>query len=73
MDLENELTDDEDFLELVNILQEGPRRRRVFRIRQNHFLQWNEQQFLMRFRLSKQTFRFILSEIEPLIALPTLR
>ncbi|KAJ8928921.1 hypothetical protein NQ314_018447 [Rhamnusium bicolor] len=60
-DLED-LTDDEDFLELVK-LEAFPRAPRNFRNRENHFLKWNENEFRERFRLSKETVQLIVDEI----------
>lgn len=59
---ELELTDDEDFLELVE-LELFPRAVRNFRQRENHFLKWNNDEFVSRFRLSKETVQFIIQEI----------
>lgn len=59
----DDLTDDEDFLELL--YQEiFPRRSRIFRERINHFIKWEENEFRSRFRLSKQTVNFIIGEIK---------
>lgn len=60
-DFEN-LTDDEDFLELFEI-EAFPRAPRNFRQRENHFLMWNENEFRERFRLSKGTMGRIIDEI----------
>lgn len=60
-DLEN-LTDDEDFLELIEI-EAFPRAPRNFRQRENHFLKWSENEFRERFRLSKGTVELIIDEI----------
>lgn len=60
-DLEN-LTDDDDFMELIEI-EAFPRAPRNFRLRENHFLKWNEEEFRQRFRLSKETVEFIIEEI----------
>lgn len=68
------LTDDEDILEVIDILQ--PRRLRrpkVYQPRTNHFEKWNDTEFLKRFRFSKNAVRFILEQIEDQIALPTER
>lgn len=57
-----DLTDDEDFLQLVEI-EAFPRAPRIFRQRENHFLKWNENEFRQRFRLSKETVELITGEI----------
>lgn len=59
---EMELTDDEDFLELVEA-EAWPRAPRNFRPRQNQFLKWNDKEFRERFRLSKETVSFLIEEI----------
>lgn len=59
---EMNLTDDEDFLELVE-LELFPRAPRNFRLRDNHFLKWNDEEFRTRFRLSKVTVQLIIEEI----------
>lgn len=41
-----DLTDDEDFLELLQIVVENKRRKpRVFRHRPNHFEKWSDEEF----------------------------
>lgn len=75
MDLNRELdnfTDDEDFNELVN-LYVHPRRQRQFRVRENHFQKWNDDEFHSRFRLSKGTVRMLIDEISPQLQVPTNR
>lgn len=59
---EFELTDDEDFLELVEI-EVFPRRPRQLRQRPNHFDIWNDEEFRARFRLSKNTVSLVVDEI----------
>lgn len=64
------LADDEDMLELIDVI--GPqRRRKVFRRRENHFLKWNDEEFVKRFRLSKKAVRFVLQQIDGTISHPT--
>ncbi|KAG5895549.1 hypothetical protein JTB14_010693 [Gonioctena quinquepunctata] len=69
MDYIDQLSDDEDFGQLVRIVQND----RIFRERENHFEKWIDEEFLKRFRLSKNGARFVLNQIEHLIALPTER
>ncbi|XP_018578523.1 uncharacterized protein LOC108916714 [Anoplophora glabripennis] len=57
------LSDEEDFLQLVNIIAH-PRAPKTYRNRQNHFEIWNENEFIKRFRLSKNAVRFIIENIE---------
>lgn len=57
------LTDDEDILELIDIVQ-NRRRPRTFRKRENHFEKWNDAEFHQRFRFSEKGVRFILNLIE---------
>ncbi|KAL1492022.1 hypothetical protein ABEB36_012526 [Hypothenemus hampei] len=69
-----DLSDDEDILELVNIeLFQNVRTQKVFRIRENHFQKWNDTEFFQRFRLSKNGVRFVLTYIANDIAHPTER
>ncbi|KAL1500732.1 hypothetical protein ABEB36_006179 [Hypothenemus hampei] len=69
-----DLSDDEDILELVNIeLFQNVRAQKVFRIRENHFQKWNDTEFFQRFRLSKNGVRFVLTYIANDIAHPTER
>ncbi|KAJ8927411.1 hypothetical protein NQ314_020130 [Rhamnusium bicolor] len=62
MDFLGELTDDEDFFELVNNVQ-NQRLTQTYRERPNHFTKWNDRDFKFRFRLSKQVVRIIIDEI----------
>lgn len=64
------LIDDEDFLELIEIVQH-PRRPRVYRERINHFECWRDHEFIQRFRLSKETIRFVTDCISDEIACKT--
>nr|CAI5851842.1 unnamed protein product [Callosobruchus analis] len=56
-----EITDDEDFVEAIEILRNARRRRKKYRDRIDHFLVWNDDEFIRRFRLSKQ--RFIVNQM----------
>ncbi|KAK9701963.1 DDE superfamily endonuclease [Popillia japonica] len=58
--MEEELTDDEDFIELLNIELRIPR---VFRERINHFEKWNDNEFKQRLRLSKPVVKFVIDKI----------
>lgn len=62
-----ELTDDEEFLELVDhfLHQRIPQ---VYRDRPDHFLKWNENDFKKRFRLSKHVVNFITDSIAEVIS-----
>lgn len=62
MDFLGELTDDEDFLELIDNVQ-NPRCRQTYRERSNHFTKWNDRDFKFRFRLSKQAVQMVIDEI----------
>lgn len=57
------LTDDEDIIELINII-DHPRAPRQFRNRENHFEKWNDMEFLTRFHSSKNSIHFILEKIQ---------
>ncbi|KAF5306061.1 hypothetical protein FQA39_LY09039 [Lamprigera yunnana] len=59
----NDLTDDEDFLELVEHIV-VPRAPRQYQQRPNHFEIWNDKQFITRFRLSKAVVTLITEETE---------
>lgn len=67
---EDDITDDEDFAELMWIVA-FPRRRRRFRNRIDHFEFWNNDEFFDCFRLSKATIRYVLDLIGDKIALAT--
>ncbi|XP_050065881.1 putative nuclease HARBI1 [Aphis gossypii] len=69
---ENNMTDDEDFMELA-LLVDFPRKRKMFLKRPNHFTKWRDEQFFNRVRLSKNTVYFILDHIKERIASPTNR
>ncbi|KAI4457562.1 hypothetical protein MML48_7g00015984 [Holotrichia oblita] len=72
MNLDDELTDDEDFLELVQHVRH-PRAERVFRERSNHYEKWNDEEFKARFRQSKNVVRRIEDEIGDNITSVTMR
>lgn len=50
-----------------------PRKAKVIRDRPDHFQTWRDHEFLQRFRLSKNTVKFILDVIETKISSPTNR
>ncbi|KAF5278538.1 hypothetical protein FQR65_LT15651 [Abscondita terminalis] len=61
MECHNDLTDDEDFMELVEALQ-APRQ---YQERNNNYEMWDEKQFYDRFRLSKAVVNLITEEVTP--------
>ena len=67
-----ELTDDEDFIELVELVRR-PRAQQTFRERPNHFDKWTNDEFKARFRLSKNVVRYLIIEIEDQISPKTKR
>lgn len=67
---QEELTDDEDFLELIHHVLH-PRAPKVYRERPNHFNKWNDKEFKSRFRLEKQVVAFIIDQISEEISSPT--
>ncbi|KAJ8913058.1 hypothetical protein NQ315_006559, partial [Exocentrus adspersus] len=66
-----DLTDDEDFVEVINMLRNVRRRPQNYRPREDHFLSWNEEDFIKRFRLSKNGVRYIVNLISDNIRSPT--
>lgn len=64
---DEEVTDDEDFLELFDNVAH-PRAPRVYRQRPDHFNIWNDKDFKARFRLEKPAVRFIIDEISDRIS-----
>lgn len=62
--------DDDDFLEFAALIA-FPRRPQIYRQRPDHFTIWRENEFFDRFRMSKNTVRFILHLIENRIRSPT--
>jgi hypothetical protein len=63
MDLVEILTDDEDILEYVEYI-DRPRRPYIVRDRRDHFTEWDEYDFFVRFRLGKGIVQIILHRIE---------
>lgn len=63
-----EYEDDSDFedeeFENLALLLAYPRQQRIFRHRTDHFTWWRDDEFFDRFRLSKDTVRFIVNLIE---------
>ncbi|KAJ8917038.1 hypothetical protein NQ315_012957 [Exocentrus adspersus] len=57
-ELINDITDDEDFIELV-LIEAFPRVPRNFRYRITHFTEWTDKEFMQRFRLSKDTLMLL--------------
>jgi len=69
-DESDEAIDDFDHLaELVAF----PRRAKIIRKRPDHFKVWRDDEFLNRFRLNKDTVKFLLRIIEPKITSQTSR
>lgn len=66
------ITDDEDFLDLVGAVMH-PKMPRTFRERPDHFTKWTENEFLQRFRLTKNTVAYISECIFPAISSPSRR
>lgn len=66
------LTDDEDFLEVIEIVRH-PRRPQVYRERPNHFEKWRDHEFMQRFRISKDSVRFVVDCVSEEIASKTNR
>lgn len=61
-DVENSYFEDEEFEDLA-LLVAFPRRQRIFRPRTDHFTWWRDDEFFDRFRLSKNTVRYIVDMI----------
>lgn len=59
--------EDPDFLEFV-VLVHFPRNPRIFRDRPNHYDVWTDEEFLLRFRLSKRTVNFLTEIIKDRIS-----
>lgn len=66
-----ELTDDEDFVEAIEVLINARRQPKKYRDRIDHFVAWNDEEFLQRFRLSKPGVRFVINQVEAEISSPT--
>lgn len=56
------LTDYEDMINLINIIKPC-RAGIIFRQREKQFEKWNDQEFIVRFRLSTNGVRFLLENI----------
>lgn len=54
--------EDEDFDQLI-VMIAFPKKPRIFRPRKDHFTYWRDDEFFNRFRLSKNTVRFIVDLI----------
>lgn len=65
-----ELTNDEDFMEMAMIIA-FPRKRKMFLERPNHFTKWRDKQFFNRFRLPKKCVYFMLNYIKEHISSST--
>lgn len=68
---DNNGSDSDDSLFELAELVAFPRQAKVIRERPDHFQTWRDDEFLQRFRLSKNTVKFLLDVIETKIALPT--
>lgn len=66
-----DLTDDEDFVEVINVIRNVRRQPQNYRNRPDHFVIWNDDEFLNRFRFTKQGVRFITEQIAPQITSAT--
>jgi len=71
-DIDDENEADDDFVHLAELVA-FPRRAKVIRERPDHFNVWSDEEFLNRFRLKKDTIKFILRLIEPKIKSQTSR
>lgn len=61
--LQNDSDFEDDEFENMAILMAFPRRQRIFRPRIDHFTWWRDDEFFDRFRLSKNTVRFVVDMI----------
>lgn len=68
-----ELTDDEDFVEMVEMLGNVRRQQPQFRERKNYFVILTDNEFIQRFRLSKQVTSYVVERIREQIESPTER
>lgn len=66
-----ELTDDEDFVDVVEMLGNVRRKHPHFQERKNYFDILTDDEFIQRFRLSKQVSRFVIERIREQIMSPT--
>lgn len=69
-DCNNGSDSDDSLFELAELVA-FPRQAKVIRERPDHFQTWRDDEFLQRFRLSKNTVKFLLDVIETKIASPT--
>lgn len=60
MDTSSSSSDDEYTIAFVCRLVQ-PRKQRIFRNRNDHFLEWDENEFFNRFRLSKRSVNIVLN------------
>ncbi|KAL6977982.1 hypothetical protein U1Q18_050572, partial [Sarracenia purpurea var. burkii] len=60
-------SEDEDFLELVLLIQ-FPRRRKIFHQRKDYFNELPDEDFFQRFRLSKTTVQFLIEKLRDQIS-----
>lgn len=67
-EIDENITDDEDFLGLVNVVMNDGRMPRTFRERPDHFTKWKDNEFLQRFRLTKNTVTYIIETVSPAIS-----
>lgn len=67
---ESDSDSDDSLFELADLVA-FPRQAKVLRERPDHFQAWRDNDFLQRFRLNKNTVKFILDVIETKIASPT--
>lgn len=61
-DIVHEIEAEDDFVNMAELVA-FPRRAKVFRKRPDHFQVWRDEEFLNRFRLKKDTVKFILRTI----------
>lgn len=59
-----ELTDDEDFTDMVEMLGNVRRQHRQLRERKDYFLILTDNEFVQRFRLSKLVTRYVIEKIK---------
>lgn len=62
-DFENDLDFDDDEFDHLALISAFPRRQQIFRPRIDQFTAWREDKFFNRFRLSKNTVRFLVDLI----------
>lgn len=65
-----QLTDEEDFIDMINLFVHR-RYRPIIQERINYFQYYDDQDFIKRFRLSKQGTMFLINQIRNQIASPT--